>query len=186
MFDTNLGTLTNVRYELVSDTNAVLNVYNFNTNPEIFLNAHTTSNITVTAPPATHLYFNTSLSGSVASGIVGSMVGPVPGQNNYNGLTDHQDISALVSTPFTGYFAPGGGLSPILQSINLHLSDATSSGTAGSGVGFGGSSTTSGTLYLRYDFTSSRTPEPGTWALVIASASVTLAGVGRRRRIARK
>jgi hypothetical protein len=181
LFDTSLGALTNVRYELIADTNAVLNVYNFNPNPELFLNAHTSSNVSVMAPPSASVYFNTTLNGSVASGVVEAMVGGVPGQTDYNGLTDHQDISALVSTPFTGYFAPGGGLSPILQSINLHVSDATSSGTAGSGVGFGGSSTTSGTLYLRYDYTSSRTPEPGTLALVFASASVAVAAVRRRR-----
>jgi hypothetical protein len=58
------------------------------------------------------------------------------------------------------------------------------SGVGNSSLFFGGSATIGGTLTLVYNFngpTTPGTPEPGAWALLVATASVSVAGLRKRR-----
>ena len=179
LFNSNLGTLTNVRFRLVSDTNAEVQIANSNAFGTSYSDANSTTTVLVQGPPSAFTYVNQVLATASHSGFIGasSLV-------TFSGELDHQDSTTAVGGgSFYAYQQAGGGTAG--DSIDVTVQNPHSEGTGGSGVFFGGSATTSGRLYLYYDFTSTTTPEPGTWALVIASASVSVAGI-RRRRVARK
>jgi hypothetical protein len=178
LFDSNLGTLTGVRYRLVDSNTATVQVYNFNGSPQAFTDAKTSVEVKIFGPPSAHQYIDDTVSATVASGTA------AVGLNNYSGVTANHDVTQSFSPiNFSIYQIAGGGAAG--DQLEESTSAFNSTVTAGSGVLAGGSGTISADLYLYYDYTSSTTPEPGTWALLAASASISAIGI-RRRRMVRK
>jgi len=175
LFNQSIGTLTGVKFELVSATNAEVDIFNSNGPGQTFTNAHTSTTVSIAGPPSAFVYVSETLNGNVASGTVNAPFTP------FAGLVDNKDVTdSVLATNFSHYQAIGGGTSG--ENLTLNITSPTSGVTAVAGIGAGGSATASGTLYLTYSYDSfSTTPEPGTWALVFASASVSLVGLRRRR-----
>jgi len=183
LFDSNLGTLTSVTLELV--LNGTANITVFNTQPfaQSFTNAFTSFPLTVTGPPGPTTFITTTLSANIPSGVV-----PAGGET-FPGNPAHTD-SGVITVPvidWGSYQFAGGGVS--LTDLVFTAGSATSgvTGPADGSLGAGGGGTVGDAnsfLYLVYNYqppASPGTPEPGAWALLVASGAVSVAGFRRRR-----
>ncbi len=174
LFDTTLGTLNSVTIFLGTSATAEVDIHNGNATPRAFTNAKATIPITATGPAS--ITVTNSLIAGPFSGTA------APGDSAFPGVTG--STSASVSVPvsnFGSYEGSGGGAS----TITAASSDGVYSGSGGTGVFFGGSASASGNVIITYNYTptsTSSTPEPGTWGLLVAGASTGLVLVRRRRR----
>jgi hypothetical protein len=184
LFDSSLGALTSVTLELVVNGTAEVDLSNTTGSPQAFTNAFTSFGLNVSGPPAgspPNPYISETLSANVASGVITGTTESFPG------IPTHVDSGAvnIASTYWGSFEALGGGTS--LTNLLFTSSNPSSGVTAPSGVGAGGSGTlgdSSSSLTLIYNYqgpTTPGTPEPGVWALFVASASVSIAGLRRRR-----
>ena len=178
LFNSNLGTLTNVRFRLVNTNTADVRLYNLTGSSQDFTNASTAVTVDIFGPPSGQNYISDTITSTVASGTADI------GFNDYPGFSATHDVTQYVDSGlFSNYQAAGGGVSA--NQLQEVTSDYHSSVSAPIFVFAGGGGTTTADLYLYYDYTSSVTPEPGTIALAIASGAVSFVGL-RRRRHARK
>ena len=178
LFNSNIGTLTGVRFRLVDSNTATVQVFNGTASPQSFTNASTSATVNISGPPSAHQYISDTVSATVASGVA------AVGLNSYPGVTANHDVTqSVLPIDFGNYQAAGGGVvtDALVETTSAYSSTVTSVG----GVFGGGTGTINADLYLYYDYTTSATPEPGTVALLLASASVSVVGI-RRRRNARK
>jgi len=157
-FNPSLGTLTSVEIEVSSNIVASVDVYNFSGSPQSFTKATASIPITLTGPA--------SLSLSATGGTAGLAGSAVPGLNTFPGLPTTASTSTTLTS--SGALAPyiGTGVSTLVFDFNA--GDGTYSGTAVSGVFFGGSATANATVDVIYTYTAA-IPEP---------SSVILAGIG--------
>jgi hypothetical protein len=189
LFNSGLGTLTGVTLDLSTTSVVEIDVYNINLSPQAFTNAKATFPLTVTGPPGSTTYITDTITAGPISGTanpatlsVGPPPGLVPTETVFPGVPGNEN-SGVVPVPSADWVGnwekPGGGLS--VTDLVFSSGIGNYSGSANSGVFFGGSGSVSGTLTLVYTYTAGTTPEPGAWALLVASASVSLAGLRRRR-----
>jgi len=179
LFNSNVGTLTGVRLELISTSNAVIEVAGVIGNT--YSNATATFTLVATGPPAgvPETLTQAIVAGPIAgTEITGDDLIPVAPAS----ATTFTDLPSVdFNLPSPNYQAAGGGVAPGL--LTLGISPGSYTGT-GAGLTFGGSGNVNGTFELIYTYSvqaPNGMPEPGTWALVFASASVSLVGLRRRR-----
>jgi hypothetical protein len=183
LFDSNLGMLTSVTLQLATTSTAEVDV--FDTNPlgtdEPFTDATASFHLTVTGPPGAMNYITDTIT---AGPISGTAAGPFLNETKFPGVTgtDNSGLIQVLSPNWpVNYEAPGGGTAG--SALVFSVGAGTFGGTA-TDVAFSGSGTVGGTLTLVYNYlppATPGTPEPGTWALLFASASVSVAGLRRRR-----
>jgi hypothetical protein len=181
LFDSSLGTLTGVTLDLATASSVEVDIVNTNATAETFINGTATFALTVTGPPASTTYLSTSMTGGPVSGTANAA-----SKTTFPGSVIDAD-SGAVPVPSAdwpvNWEAPGGGVS--LTDLLFSSDGGSFSGTETSGSGdlfFGGTGVVSGTLTLVYSYQPpSGTPEPGAWALLVASATVSVAGMRRRR-----
>jgi len=177
LFDSSLGTLTSITIELATTGTANVTVGNSDSNPHNFTNAFVTLPLTVSGPPGSTTLLSENLTANIASGVAN------PGNNTFPGVPATNDITnSIPSADFSSYETPPNGGTFI---ITVASASATSGGTevGGSGdLGFGGNGNASGTVTLVYNYQGPvGTPEPGTWALLFASGSISVLELRRRR-----
>jgi len=189
LFDTNLGTLTGVSIRLQTTSTAEIDIFNSTGSPISFSNANASFPLTVTGPPGATTYISETVVAGPISGVAN------PGPNAFPGLSSTND-SGFVAVPNVDWalnFEAAGGGPSTPQQVIVTAGPGTYSGTSAPGLLFGGSAQVSGTfdtppfglvgVTLVYTYTSGTpgAPEPGTWALVIATGSVSVLGLRRRR-----
>lgn len=159
-FNPSLGTLTSVEIEVSSNIVASVDVYNFSGSPQSFTKATASIPITLTGPASLSL----SATGGTAD-LAGSAA-PFPSSNTFPGVPTTASTSTTLTS--SGALAPyiGTGVSTLVFDFNA--GNGTYSGTAVSGVFFGGSATANATVDVIYTYTAA-IPEP---------SSVILAGIG--------
>lgn len=182
LFDSNLGTLTGVTVELTTASTATVTIANLTGTPQSYTNASAVFPLTVTGPPGSTTYVSTSISATSAGGTVApnsSVNIPVTGTSDSGAIP----IPNVPSTTWPTYFeAPGGGTDTFPF---VFTASAGTYSVTGGDLLVGGSGSVGGTVTLVYTYQATGTvPEPGTWALVVASAGVSIAGL-RRRKIAK-
>jgi len=188
LFNSSLGTLTSVTLELRTTDTVSSEVVNINSVPESVTNASAAFPLTIYGPPTTvsppfdlttYLATTTITAGPYTGIAAPNGATTVMGTNT--GTTD----SGIVAVPMADWLGnwenPGGGVSG--TDIVFASGAGNYTGSANSGDFFGGVATVSGTLTLIYTYQSNGTPEPGALALLVASASVSLVGIRRRRAV---
>jgi hypothetical protein len=183
LFDSNLGTLSSVTLELVLNGTANVTVFNTQSFSQSFTNAFTSFPLTVTGPPGPTTFITTTLSANIPSGTVPG------GGETFPGTPAHTD-SGVINVPIIdwgSYQTPGGGVSLTDLVFTAGAASSGVTGPADGSLGAGGGGTVgdpSSFLTLIYNFqppASPGTPEPGAWALLVASGAVSVAGLRRRR-----
>jgi len=190
LFNSTLGTLTGVTLELVTTDTVTSEVFNFSGSAQSVTNASAKFPLTIYGPPTTvsppydlTTYLSTTtITAGPYTGIAAEGGPDVLG--SASGNTDSGVVVVPSSDWPANWETPGGGSS----STDLVFASGSGSytGNANSGVFFGGVASVSGSFTLIYTYQpnlSFGTPEPGAWALLMASASVSLAGLRRRRRM---
>jgi len=192
LFDTNLGTLTSVTIRLQTTSLAEVDVYNNTGSDQPFTNATASFPLTVSGPPGITTYITDTITAGPINGTANG--GPGVVETKFPGVTGTDD-SGNVAIPNVdwalNFEQAGGGVAP--ATINVSAGNGSYAGSAPSGVFFGGSGALSGTfntppdglvgVTLIYTYTAGTpgAPEPGTWALLIATGSVSVFGLRRRR-----
>jgi len=183
LFDPSLGTLTGVTLTFAYSITPTLKVQNTDGTPgdpaESFTGGFATAHLQLTGPDGTtadHVDGATGLSGTVADG---SGVQSFPG-----GTETGNSTTTVLPSNFASYTGAG--------SFGTFTAKANGISAGGDGGGFNGgtdlfyngSATAGGTASVTYTYTpaSSSTPEPGTWAMMVAGASTGLVALRRRRR----
>jgi len=156
MFNPALGTLTSVTLSVDGTITATLIVFNIDTAPHMFTDAHTSIPVTVTSSlgPTS---VTTMATATVASGIAN------PGLNTYPGVTGTS--TGLQSVANIAPYIGTGTFNATLGSTALN---ATSGGTGPPTLLFGGSATAGGRADVTYTYIAV-VPEP---------ASMSLLGIG--------
>ena len=191
LFNTALGTLTNVSIDLTSTINGIVVVNNYSADlpqtdftniPGSFTNGEAQVPLTLTGPPSSTLYVSTTATALAGSGSV----------DLSNDPTDYPDTPStttsstydVLSSAFSNYEKAGGGLSS--TTVDVTATSGIFQGTTSDYLSFGGSATVTGLVNITYTYTpAATTPEPGSVALLVASGAVSLVGL-RRRRTAKK
>lgn len=183
-FDTSTGnTLTGVTIFLTDSVTAQIDITNATGSSQNFRNASAAIPLEIdygsnapTAPPPTALLFSTPTA-SLGNGSVAAN-----STAHFPGLTASDSVTLnVLSTDFGKYSGPGNGTA----TLSFFGDFGQYSGSARTGVSFGGGATAGGTFTLTYTFTppaSPSTPEPGTYGLLVAGVSTSLVMVRRRRR----
>jgi hypothetical protein len=188
LFNSSLGTLTSVTLELTTTDTVSSEVVNINSTPEVVTNASASFPLTIYGPPTTtsppydlttYLATTTITAGPYTGIAAPDFATTVMGTQG--GTTDSGIVPVPMADWLGNWETPGGGVS----GTNILFASGAGNylGSAGSGVFFGGVASVSGTLTLIYTYQSNGTPEPGALALLLASASVSLVGIRRRRAI---
>jgi hypothetical protein len=182
LFDSTLGTLTGVTLDLTTSGTPTVDVLNFTGSAQPFT-AATSVPISVTGPPGTTTYISSTLGTGTISGIVSASATVFPGEA-FNGPTVNADSGPVPVLPNTIW--PGNWEGVGLNTSTLHVNTGaeTINGAGATGLFFGGSAVVGGSLTLTYNFnppSTPGTPEPGAWALLVATASVSVAGLRKRR-----
>jgi len=181
LFNSSLGTLTDVKF-LLNGTAVGTDVYTTGADlapPFTYNIGQTNANsarLLITGPPSGHTYVNHVETADFSdTGTLG----------NSATYTSTSDPSAILSTDTAtsglGVFI-GTGTSP--TDLVLGAPGGITSATNNSvGISTTPGLTVSGSFDLVYDYSLPVTgvPEPGTWALLAASGSLTLVGLRRRR-----
>jgi hypothetical protein len=178
-FDPSQGTLTSVEIEVASNITGAVTVLNYNTTAESFTNATSAVPVTLTGPSG--LSISTTASSPSQSGTVGADVGGVPGMVSLPGQTYTATDSTTLNSGFGDYI--GTGVNTL--SFTFGAGDGNYSGTASSGVFFGGSASADATITVIYNYNSIAVPEPTSFVLLGLGGVVSLVGgrVLRRRKM---
>jgi len=182
LFDPALGTLTGVNIQFAYAISPVLRVRNTDTTVgdanETFTNGAVSATIGLTGPDAT----TTSVIAGV-TGLSGSV--PVNTTINFPGSTVNGSTNTNVAPAnFGTYTGPVGSFG----TFNAFAGSISAGGTGGgfnggSDLFYNGLADVSGTGTVTYTYTApTGTPEPGTWAMMVAGASTGLVALRRRRR----
>lgn len=186
LFDTNLGTLTDISVELATTTTASLTVANLSlfgsTGPLTFDNGSADVIMSVTGPPGSTLLLPAV---HVTSIVPTGTTLALDTIQTFPGTTVTNDTGPLSIAPalFGGFEASGGG--SVTDGLNFSADAGSIFANGDPLLFYSASGEASGQLTLVYTYTAPQppvaTPEPGTWALVFASASVSVAGLRKRR-----
>jgi hypothetical protein len=167
-FNSSLGTLTSVEFELTDTATASVVVINTTDIAQLFSNASAAIPLTVTGPgglSVADLITAEVASGSVAAGQTATFAG-VTGTHS-------------ADTTFTGAALLAFESDPVVNlSYTANAGAGTYAGTGLPGVAFTGSASAGGTFELIYNYAA--VPEPGTWALLMLGVGAI--GVAMRRR----
>lgn len=191
LFDSTLGNLLSVTVELNVTAEADLTVTNTNATGTIHWDSATTTfPINVTGPPAAAILLTvTPFNGNFTGGNLAAGASDfIPGSS-----TAETGSDSITGAGLSSWEAPGGPVDPTDVGITTGIftngyagdgggSVSGSGSFGGPSVGVGSSATNTLTVtYVYSDFVTGA-PEPGTWALLVAtSVSGTLAGIRRRR-----
>ncbi len=185
LFNTNIGNLTSVTLELVLNATADVEIFNSSGSPQTFTNAFTSFPITVTGPPGPITFITTSVSANIASGTTDSAL-----EDQFPGTAGHTDSGIIpVSNTFWpgNYETAGVGTSAFPLTFTAGSASSGVTGPANGSLGAGGNGSVGDAnsfLYLVYNYdppAAPGMPEPGAWALLVASGAVSVAGLRRRR-----
>jgi hypothetical protein len=182
LFDPSLGTLTGVNIQFAYSITPTLRVRNTDTNvadpDETFTAGAVNATIGLTGPDAT--------STSAVAGVTG-LSGSVPATQtiNFPGSTVTGSTNTNIAPAnFGTYTGPAGSFGTFTAFANSLSAGGTGGGFNGGGdLFYNGLADVSGTGTVTYTFTApAGTPEPGTWAMMMAGASTGLVALRRRRR----
>jgi hypothetical protein len=193
LFNSSLGTLNSVTVELNVTASASLSVQNVTGSSASFTNGFSSFPITVSGPPVGPTVYLTET--ALLSGVADTL-GPFASQTYSETPTVYDSGAVPVAGSLLSFEAPGGGLSAtdvtVAAGANTTGFTANPSTFAAGGNGAFGGPVTAGSPTLNaitivYNYTTnaqnSAVPEPGTWALLVASAGVSVAGLRRRRAV---
>ncbi|ACB52826.1 hypothetical protein cce_3478 [Crocosphaera subtropica ATCC 51142] len=174
-FDSALGMLTGITIQTTVNSTGIVSIFNATGTNQDFINATSAVTLTVTAPTTT---INTTATAIEPSGTV------IPGQNDFPGQMGTQVSNTIIEPGDFGAYI-GGMLN---LSFMANALAGSYSGTAPSGVFFGGSANVGGNVAIIYTYevednvpgNPPRTPEPGTIAGLLAIGATGLAS--RRRK----
>jgi hypothetical protein len=180
LFNSNLGVLQSVTLSLTSTVTANVNFYNFTELGGPF------------GPPTTESYTNATASVPVSVGGPGGLTasvtgtaGPFSGSSSVfetviPGAPQTLSDSVTITSGLGVWESPPGSAT---GTLTASAGAGTYGGSSVTGLtAFGGSATANEAITLTFTYTPPvATPEPGAWALVLASASVSFAGLLRKR-----
>ena len=167
-FNTALGTLQSVTFELTDSTTAAVQIFNATAGALSFTNATASIPLTVTGPGG--MSISDTITASVASGVATS------GLNTFSGVTGTHSAN----TSFTSGLSAFESGSVVNLSYLADASQGTYTGTGPTGLFFGGSANAGGTFEIIYNYAA--VPEPATWAFLMLG----LGGIGAAMRTRRK
>jgi hypothetical protein len=176
-FAASLGTLTGIEIKLETDGTATVEVKNFTSGPLDFVNA--TASLPISANGPAGATTSQTLIAGPAAGTVPGQVGMVPGATSVSGLMAMAMSSVNVpSIDWPSYTTPPG---TVTLQFSVIAGKGTYTGTADTGVFFGGSAIVGGTTTLTYFYDPVSIPAPAALAIF----GLGLLGLGLTRRAAR-
>jgi hypothetical protein len=167
-FDTSLGTLTSVVFELTDTATASVVVANITDGTMTFTNALANIPLTVTGPGG--LSVSSPISADVVSGSVAAHT-----ISTWAGVSATNSVSNMFTSGLSAF-----ELNPVVDLTYVATAAAGHyDGTSEPGLLFGGTATAGGNFEIIYNYTSA-VPEPGTWAFLMLGVGAI--GVAMRRR----
>lgn len=172
-FNTSLGTLQSVEFELTDTSTGSVIVINTLGTAQSFSNASSSIPLTVTGPGG--LSITDTITATAASGTVAA---------NSNATFAGAPVTTSVNNTFTSGLSAFESGSVVNLSYLASAGAGTYGGTANSGVAFTGSGVAGGTFDIVYTYGSavgSAAPEPATFALLMLGVGA-IGGAMRSRR----
>jgi hypothetical protein len=170
LFDTNLGTLTGVTIDLVSNVTGQVDIFNNTGSAQSFTNASAIVPVTVTGPSSTSTTVNATATQASGTAAVGT--------SSYAGLTGTQSNSVnVLAANFSAY----QGVGTTFGSFTTFTTGGSFSGSSVPGVFFSGSAVADGAVTVTYNYeTAAPVPEADTYAFM--ALGMGLVGLLARRR----
>lgn len=171
LFESSLGTLTDITIDFVTRVTGVVQIFNASGFSQSFSNASIAVPVGLSGPGPTTA--NLLATVFIAAGSA------VPGLNSYPGMTVSESDMVLV-TPVSFSLFEGEGSGTAL--FTTTVGEGIYSGAAGPGVLFGGDAVADGSVTITYSYVSA-VPEPGTGGLVLIGLGLLVAAkrLSRRR-----
>jgi hypothetical protein len=161
-FNTSLGTLTGISFQIVGEVTPTVSIINFSDTTQDYVNAGSTTPVTISGA-GVDLSFTASA--SVGSGSVAAA-----GESGFTKvtLTGAEQESSSMFTPFTGPFAPFEGTGTGMVSLGFDTGGNTVTGEAVNAgqLFFGGSALAGGYINVIYTYTPNAVPEPAAYSLL--------------------
>lgn len=170
LFESSLGTLTDITIDLVSHVTGVVQIFNASGVSQTFSNASIEVPVGLSGPGLTNA--NVLATVFIAAGTA------APGLNSYPGTSVNGAEMVLVTpVSFSLFEGPGNGTVFFTTTVG----DGIYGGTAGPGVFFSGDAVADGSVTITYSYVSA-VPEPATGGLVLIGLALLVAAKRYSRR----
>jgi hypothetical protein len=164
-FDTALGTLTGISFQIVGEVTPTVTIVNFTSSPQGqgYVNAGSSTPVSISGPGVGFAY---TASASVGAGTV-PPANPMTGFSSVT-LTASEQMSMSPLTPFYGDFTPYEGTGTGMISMDFDTGGNTVTGQAvnAGDLFFGGSALAGGYINVTYYYTPNVVPEPAAFSLL--------------------